>query len=54
MSDATPDVMDTLANLPPDSPTAELRRQRPDVVRYLQASDEAIFAPKDDGGLQPA
>jgi uncharacterized protein YciW len=51
MSEATPDVMDALAGLPPGSPVAELRRQRTDVVRYTQTSDEAIFAPADDGGL---
>jgi len=49
MSDV--DVMDTLAGLPPGSALAELRRQRPDVVKHLQGSDEAIFAPSDDGGL---
>jgi CMD domain protein len=48
---ATPDVMDQLAGLSPDAPLALLRRQRPDVVRHLQGSDEAIFAPRDDGGL---
>jgi CMD domain protein len=47
----TPDVMDELAGLPPGSALAALRRQRPDVVRHLQGSDEAIFSPKDDGGL---
>lgn len=51
MNDTTTDVMDALAGLAPTSPVAELRRQRPDVVRYTQTSDEAIFAPKDDGGL---
>ena len=39
------DVMDTLAGLPPGSPLAELRRQRPDVVRHLQGSDDVIFLP---------
>jgi CMD domain protein len=48
------DVMDTLAALPPDSPLAELRRQRPDVVKHLQGSDDAIFSPQDDGGLTRA
>jgi uncharacterized protein YciW len=48
------DVMDRLAGLVPGSPVAELRRQRPDVVRHTQGSDEAIFAPKDDGGLSRA
>ena len=46
--------MDQLAGLAPDSPLALLRRQRPDVVRHLQGSDEAIFAPRDDGGLTVA
>ena len=45
------DVMDALAELTPGSPVFELRRQRPDVVKHLQGSDDAIFAPTDDGGL---
>src|SRR3954464_8715260 len=45
------DVMDTLAGLPPGSPLLELRRQRPDVVKHLQGSDDVIFSPRDDGGL---
>jgi CMD domain protein len=48
------DVMDTLAGLPPGSPLAELRRQRPDVVTHLQGSDDVIFSPADDGGLTRA
>jgi CMD domain protein len=48
------DVMDTLAGLPPGSPLAELRRQRPDVVKHLQGSDDVIFSPADDGGLTRA
>lgn len=48
------DVMDTLAGLPPGSPLAELRRQRPDVVKHLQGSDDVIFSPQDDGGLTRA
>src|SRR4051812_6334873 len=48
------DVMDTLASLQPGSPVAELRRERPDVVRHLQGSDDAIFSPADDGGLTRA
>ena len=51
---AGPDVMDQLANLAPDSPLAELRRQRPDVVRHMQGSDEAIFSPADEAGLSRA
>ena len=48
------DVMDTLAGLPPGSPIAALRRERPDVVKHLQGSDDAIFSPADDGGLARA
>ena len=51
MSDGNPDVMDTLAGLTEDSALAALRRQRPDVVRHLQGSDDAIFAPAHHGGL---
>jgi CMD domain protein len=54
MSDGHPDVMDTLAGITDDSPLAALRRQRPDVVKHLQGSDDAIFAPQDDGGLTRA
>ena len=47
------DVIDTLAGIS-GSALAELRRQRPDVVKHLQGSDDAIFAPKDDGGFTRA
>jgi len=48
------DVMDALAGLTAGSPLAALRRERPDVVRHIQGSDEAIFTPADDGGFTPA
>jgi uncharacterized protein YciW len=51
MSDGSPDVMDTLAGLADGSGLGALRRQRPDVVKHLQASDDAIFAPAHHGGL---
>jgi CMD domain protein len=54
MSDGNPDVMDALAGLADDSALAALRRQRPDVVKHLQGSDDAIFSPQDDGGLTRA
>ena len=44
------DVMDTLAGIS-GSALAELRRQRPDVVKHLQGSDNVIFTPQDDGGF---
>jgi uncharacterized protein YciW len=43
--------MDQLAGLAPGSPSFDVRRQRPDVVRHMQGSDDAIFSPQDDGGL---
>jgi CMD domain protein len=54
MSDDNRDVMDTLAGLTDGSPFAALRRQRPDVVKHLQGSDDVIFSPLDDGGLTGA
>jgi CMD domain protein len=48
------DVIDTLAGITPDSPLSRLRRERPEVVTHLQGSDDAIFAPADDGGLARA
>jgi CMD domain protein len=54
MSDGNPDVMDTLAGLADDSALVALRRERSDVVKHLQRSDDVIFAPQDDGGLTQA
>jgi len=48
------DVMDQLAGLAPGSKLAALRRERPDVVKHLQGSDDVIFSPADDGGLTRA
>ena len=48
------DVMDALAGLSDDSPLVALRRERPDVVRHIQGSDDAIFTPADDGGFTRA
>ena len=48
------DVMDTLAGLQPGSLLFALRRERSDVVKHLQGSDDAIFGPADDGGLTSA
>ena len=53
MTEAT-DAINRLAGLPPGSPLAQLRRARPDVVRHIQGSDDAIFKPRDDGGLSRA
>ena len=48
------DVMDTLADIPANSTLGNLRRQRPEVVKHIQGSDDAIFAPADDGGFTRA
>jgi CMD domain protein len=45
------DILDALAGLPAGSPLAVLRRQRADVVAHIEGSDDAVFAPADDGGL---
>lgn len=48
------DVIDTAAGLVPGAAGAQLRRQRPDVVREAQESYRAIFEPGYDGGLSRA
>jgi CMD domain protein len=48
------DVMNHLAGLEEDAALARLRRQRADVVRHTQGSEEAIFAPLEDAGLTRA
>jgi len=48
------DVIDMLAGLIEGSPLWALRRERPDVVRHLQGSDDVLFSPVDDGGLTRA
>lgn len=47
------DVIDTLAGIS-EGRLASLRHQRPDVVKHLQGSDDAIFAPLSNGGLTRA
>ena len=47
------DVIDTLAGIS-GAALADLRSQRPDVVKHLQGSDDVIFTPADDGGLTRA
>jgi CMD domain protein len=54
MNDKASDVIDALAGLQPGAPLFELRRQRPDVIKHLQGSDDALFVPRHDGGLSRA
>lgn len=48
------DVMARLAGLAPGSPAAAARALRPDVTRFTETSDAAIFRPARDGGLTRA
>ena len=48
------DVIDRAAGVSPGSALAELRRQRPDVVREAQASHEAVFEPANEGAISRA
>lgn len=52
MSEPNPDdVMSRLAGIVGDTPLAATRALRPDVVRFTETSDDAIFRPAEDGGL---
>lgn len=51
MPDATPDLIDQLAGLAPDSPVAALRREKPDLVAFAQGSDQSLLEPADPGDL---
>lgn len=48
------DIMARLAGVEPDSAVAAVRALRPDVVRYTQTSDDAVFRPQSDAGLTRA
>lgn len=48
------DVIDELAGIAGDAKLQALRARRPEVRQHLQASDAALFAPDDEGGLLPA
>lgn len=48
------DVMSELARIEPGSTLASTRALRPDVVRFMQSSDDAVFRPAHDAGLTRA
>ncbi len=55
MSDPSPnDVMSRLAGITAGTPLSATRALRPDVVRFTETSDAAIFRPTNDGGLTRA
>lgn len=45
------DIMSRLAGVAAGTPLAATRALRPDVVRFTETSDDAIFRPTSDGGL---
>ena len=48
---AIADWIDHLAGLPEDSPVAALRREKPELVAFAQASDGSLLEPADPGNL---
>jgi len=46
-----PDVLNYFAGLAPDSSLAQLRAQRPEVVRYAQGSYDALLDPDDPASV---
>ncbi len=48
---AESDIIDRLAGVAADSPTAALRRQKPELVAFAQGSDSALLEPADPGDL---
>jgi uncharacterized peroxidase-related enzyme len=51
MPDSSPDLIDQLAGLAPDSPVAALRREKPNLVAFAQASDQSLLEPANPGDL---
>jgi CMD domain protein len=45
------DIINQLAGIEPDSPLADLRSQRPEVLQYTQGSYLALFEPDDPAGV---
>jgi uncharacterized protein YciW len=50
----SPDVIDRIAGLAPDSALAKLRRERPDVVRHSEGAYAALIEPHVPGGVSGA
>jgi CMD domain protein len=50
-SEGSFDIINQLAGLAPDSPLAQLRAQRADVLRYAQGSYLSLLEPEDLGGV---
>jgi uncharacterized protein YciW len=48
------DLMNAIIGAAPGSPLAELRAQRPDILRHTQGSHDVLLSPDDPGGLSLA
>jgi CMD domain protein len=51
LASGPPDIVDHLAGIAPDSRLAQLRAQRPDVMRHAQGSYLALLEPDEPAGL---
>jgi len=51
MPATSPDLLERIIGVTPDSPLGNLRSQRPDIVRHTQSSHEVLLCPADPGGL---
>jgi uncharacterized protein YciW len=53
-SETDGDLLNQIIGAPSGSPLAELRAQRPDILRHTQGSHEVLLSPDDPGGLSLA
>jgi uncharacterized protein YciW len=51
---STTDLLNEIVGIPPGSPLAALRGQRPDILRHTQGSHDVLLSPEDPGGLSLA
>lgn len=51
MTIPSPDLLERIIGVAPDSPLSRLRAQRPDIERHTQGSHDVLLFPADPGGL---
>ncbi|HUN40411.1 MAG TPA: hypothetical protein VMU81_08990 [Acetobacteraceae bacterium] len=51
MTTTSPDLLERIIGVAPDSPLSNLRARRPDIVRHTQGSHDVLLCPADPGGL---
>jgi len=54
MAISSPDLLETIIDVAPDSTLSRLRALRPDIVRHTQGSYDVLLCPADPGGLSLA